>query len=54
MMGDVRVTAEQKSGAFLGKIGIGLAIAVVIGVVVIITLFSFLRSDPGEDITWVG
>ncbi len=53
MRGDVRVTAEQKSGANLGKVGIVLAMAVVIGVV-IITLINFLRSDPGEDITWVG
>jgi hypothetical protein len=52
--GDARVIAEQKAAVDLGKIGFGIAMVLVIGLVIVITLFNFLRTDSGEDITWVG
>ena len=38
----------------LGKIGIGIAMAVVFGIVVFITLLNLLSADANDEITWVG
>lgn len=52
--GDVRVIAEEKSGMDVSTIGIGIVMVLVIGIVIVVTLFNFLRTDSGEEITWVG
>ena len=37
-----------------GKIGIGIVMVLVVGIVIVVTLLNFLRTDSGEEITWVG
>ena len=50
----MRVIAEQKAGMDFGKIGIGIVMVLVLGIVIVITLLNFLRTDSSEEITWVG